>query len=121
MKQAICAPTFRVYRRDNATSQIDILEDISTMHDQALMHAYVEAILPTTRVVILNFKKKHVMNSYNIGLLITLLIRAKHEQQDVMVVELNEYDRRIFALTHLDQHISVFETAEQALATIDHQ
>lgn len=107
-----------VRRSSTTTSAIDIWEDLSPSTDDLLMQVYREASSPDTRVIILNFRHRHIMNSRVVGSLISLLIRIQRQQQHLLVVALSEYDRRIFSLTALDKHIRVFETEEQALATI---
>lgn len=107
-----------VRRSSTTISVVDIWEDLSPSTGDLLMQVYGEASSPDTRVIILNFGHRHIMNSRSVGSLISLLIRTQREQQHLLVVGLSDYDRRIFSLTALDKHIRVFETEEQALATI---
>jgi len=107
-----------VRRSSTTISSIDIWEDLSPFIDDMLTKAYEEASSPTTRVILLNFRDRHIMNSRVVGTLISLLIRVKQQQQHLLAIGLSDYDRRIFSLTALDKHIRVFDTEEQALATI---
>ena len=56
------------------------------------------------------------MNSSGIGLLVTLLVRAKRNHQRILAYGLSEHYRQIFELTRLDEAIAIYETEDAALA-----
>ena len=55
------------------------------------------------RVVVLDFGRLAYMNSGGIGLLVTLLVRARREGRRLMAVGLSPHYRQILALTRLDE------------------
>jgi anti-sigma B factor antagonist len=56
------------------------------------------------------------MNSGGIGMLVTLLVRANRQRQQLFAYGLNEHYRQIFELTRLDEAIGIYENEADALA-----
>jgi anti-sigma B factor antagonist len=65
---------------------------------------------------VLNFSGLEYMNSGGIGMLVTLLVRANRQRQQLLAFGLNEHYRQIFELTRLDEAIGIYETEADALA-----
>jgi anti-sigma B factor antagonist len=59
------------------------------------------------------------MNSGGIGVLVTLLIRAKRRRQRLVAVGLSDHYRHIFELTRLDEAIQVFATDDEARRALE--
>src|SRR5215813_5294971 len=97
------------------TSIIDIQGDVTAAAESALMAAYTQASQPTTKTIIFNFGGLEYMNSGGIGLLVTFLIRANRQKQQVMACGLSEHYRHIFELTRLDEAIAIYESEAAAL------
>jgi anti-sigma B factor antagonist len=108
--------TLRVRRITSSTSIIAVQGDLSAFSEVALLEAYAQATSPTTRVIILNFAGLEYMNSSGIGLLVTLLVRLKHHKQRLLACELSPHYRHIFALTRLEEAISIFASEPEAIA-----
>ena len=100
-------------------SLIDIRGDVTMFVEQALMEAYLEAVLPTTRTILLNFSEMNYMNSSGIGLLIVLLRRANCQQQRLFSYGLNEHYRHILTLTRISDLIPIYTSEAEALAAVD--
>ena len=98
------------------TSVVDIRGDVTAASEGALMDAYSKASGPTTRTLVLNFSGLEYMNSGGIGMLVTLLVRANRQRQQLFAYGLNEHYRQIFELTRLDEAIGIYETEADALA-----
>jgi anti-sigma B factor antagonist len=98
------------------TSVVDISGDVTAASESALMDAYSKASGPTTRTLVLNFSGLEYMNSGGIGMLVTLLVRANRQRQQLLAFGLNEHYRQIFELTRLDEAIGIYETEADALA-----
>ena len=98
---------------------VDITGEITSASEPVLMDAFARATTEDTRAVILNFAGLEYMNSGGIGLLVTLLVRANRQRQQLMALGLTDHYRQIFSLTRLDEAIGVFDTEEQALAALD--
>jgi anti-sigma B factor antagonist len=94
---------------------IEIGGEITRESDAALQDAY-ERAADGTRTIILAFDGLQYMNSSGIGLLVTLLVRAKRHHQRILAYGLSEHYRQIFELTRLDEAISIYETEDAALA-----
>jgi anti-sigma B factor antagonist len=107
------AITTRQARAD--TSVLDIRGDITTGSEAALMSAYGEAVAQGARTVVLNFAGLEYMNSGGIGLLVTLLIRAKRANQRLLACGLSEHYLQIFELTRLNDAIGIFPDEAAAL------
>jgi anti-sigma B factor antagonist len=74
---------------------------------------------------VLNFSGLDYMNSGGIGLLVTLLVRAKRQKQQLLAYGLSDHYRQIFELTRLDDAIGIHDDESTALvaagATPAHQ
>jgi anti-sigma B factor antagonist len=68
------------------------------------------------RAVVLNFTGLDYMNSGGIGLLVTLLVRAQRQKQQLLAYGLTGHYRQIFELTRLDDAIAIHDDEAAALA-----
>lgn len=105
-----------VRKADTGTSIIDIKGDLTSGCEEVLMNAYSEAAEGNARSVLLNFSGLAYMNSGGIGLLVTLLVRANRQRQQLLAFGLNDHYRQIFELTRLDEAIGIHETEQDAVA-----
>jgi anti-sigma B factor antagonist len=97
-------------------SVIDIQGEVTAAAENMLMEAYTQT--GAVRTIILNFSGLDYMNSSGIGLLVTLLIRANRQGQQLIAVSMSEHYRHIFDLTGLNQAITIHETEADALAEL---
>ena len=72
---------------------------------------------PATRRLVLNFTGLEYMNSGGIGMLVTLLVRANRQRQELTAYGLSEHYQQIFELTRLDEAIAIHEDERSALGT----
>ncbi len=98
---------------------IDIQGEITSFSEKALIEAYNQAIQGNIRTVIFNFTGLNYMNSIGIGMLVTLLIRAKREGKNLVGYGLNDHYKRIFELIQLDKVIPIFSNESVALASAE--
>jgi anti-sigma B factor antagonist len=105
--------TFDV-RPKGTASVVDVQGDVTAGSEDVLMNAY-EGTGDVT-AVILNFTGLSYMNSGGIGLLVTLLVRARRRSQRLLAYGLSEHYRQIFELTRLDEAIGIHDTEQDALA-----
>jgi anti-sigma B factor antagonist len=108
--------TTDVRKLNDQISVIDIEGEITAASERPLMDAFNRASGDATKRVILNFEGLDYMNSSGIGLLVTLLVRAQRQHQQLMAYGLNEHYRQIFELTRLDEAIGIHDTQESATA-----
>lgn len=95
---------------------IDISGEVTAACEAELMSAYEAATTPGTQRIVLNFSDLKYMNSGGIGMLVTLLVRANRQHQQVWAFGLSEHYRQILSLTRLDEAIAVRDDEASALA-----
>lgn len=93
---------------------IDIAGDVTAFAEPVLNDAFTEASAGRTRVVILDFAGMQYMNSGGIGLLVTTLIRAQRNKQELRAVGLDTHYREIMSLTRLDEAIKIYDDEQAA-------
>lgn len=110
--------TTQIRNMNGATSVIAIVGDVTGQSEDALTEAFNQATSDGARNILLDFSQLDYMNSSGIGLLVTLLIRVKRQNQRLYACGLSEYYRQIFELTRLDEAIMIFPTEQEAIAAI---
>ena len=110
------ATSFDVREASEEARVIDIKGDITAASEEVLMDAYGRASQPGVRAIVLNFSGLDYMNSGGIGLLVTLLVRAQRQRQQVLAHGLSDHYRQIFELTRLDEAVGIHDTESDALA-----
>jgi anti-sigma B factor antagonist len=95
-------------------SVIEIGGEITRKSERALEDAYARAAVGA-HAIILAFDGLEYMNSSGIGLLVTLVVRAKRNHQRMLACCLTDHYRQIFTLTLLDEVISIQETEPAAI------
>jgi anti-sigma B factor antagonist len=96
---------------------IDINGEVTSACEASLSAAYEEASTPGTSRIVLNFSGLEYMNSGGIGMLVTLLVRANRQRQQVRAFGLSDHYRQILALTRLDEAITVRDDEASAIET----
>jgi anti-sigma B factor antagonist len=109
---------FAVRAAEHGASIIDITGDVTVASEAALMDAYARASTNGAKAVLLNFEGLQYMNSSGIGLLVTLLVRAHRQGQQVLAYGLSEHYRQIFELTRLDEAFSLHDDSAAAVAAM---
>jgi anti-sigma B factor antagonist len=105
-----------VRKTGDATSIIDIEGEVTAFAEQVLSEAYDQASANGARAIVLNFRGLDYMNSSGIGLLVTILIRAKRQGQKLLAFGLSEHYQHIFELTRLNEAIGLYDSEANALA-----
>ncbi|MFY9929073.1 MAG: STAS domain-containing protein [Streptosporangiaceae bacterium] len=109
------AITMDVRHIGESTAIVDIKGDVTAACEPVLMSAYEAAGGGSTSRLVLNFAGLDYMNSGGIGMLVTLLVRANRQHQQLAAYGLSDHYREIFELTRLDEAITIYETEESAL------
>ena len=107
---------FRVRKPNPQVSIIEVEGQITAFVEDLLMKAYGEATQENPAVIIFDFNQMNFINSSGIGLLVTLLVRSRHSNQQLFAFGLNEHFQYVFELTRLNEVIRLFKTEEEALA-----
>ena len=110
--------TTQIRNLNGNIGMIEIIGDVTGQSEDALMGAYNQVTSQGARNILLDFSRLDYMNSSGIGLLVTLLIRVKRQNQRLYACGLTEYYRQIFDLTRLDEAIVIYPSEEEALAAI---
>lgn len=114
------APIMEVeVRKTGKIGVMDLSGEITAAAEGRLMEAFAAATDDHTPHVLMNFHNLNFINSSGIGLLVTLLIRARRQQVRLLVCNLSDHYRQIFELTRLNEAISIFATEEEALLALD--
>ena len=112
--------TMDVRRIGEAIAVVDIKGDVTAACEPVLMSAYEAAGGGSTSRLVLNFAGLEYMNSGGIGMLVTLLVRANRQRQQLAAYGLSEHYREIFELTRLDEAITIYDNEESALVGAAH-
>ncbi len=110
--------TMRVRPIAETASVVDIQGEITSFAENALMDAYTKASGDGAGAIVLNFEELEYMNSGGIGLLVTLLIRANRQEQQLLAYGLTDHYKQIFELTRLNEAIQIYDSEADALAAI---
>lgn len=97
---------------------IVITGDVTAFAEPVLSDAFTEASTGDIRVVILDFTRMEYMNSGGIGLLVTTLIRAQRNNQELRAIGLDDHYREIMALTRLDEAIKIYDDEPAAISDV---
>jgi anti-sigma B factor antagonist len=95
---------------------VDINGEINSQSEIVLMEAFNQASLAGIRSIILNFSELEYMNSSGIGLLVTLLIRVRRQNQRLLAYGLSEHYHQIFELTRLNEAIGLYNSEKEAVS-----
>ena len=90
--------------------------DINADAEALLAGAYAEAEKHDSPIVLLDFSRVNYINSTGIALIVGLLARARKSKRKLVVSGLSEHYREIFTITRLADFMSIFDSAEAALA-----
>ena len=112
------APAVRmdVRQAGNGVAVVDIKGEVTAACEPVLMAAYEEAEAGGARRLVLNFGGLEYMNSGGIGMLVTLLVRANRQRQELAAFGLSDHYREIFELTRLDEAIMIYDDEASALS-----
>lgn len=98
------------------TMVVEIAGEMTSACGQALMSASAHADQPGIRRMVLDFSALEYMSSGGIGTLVALLVRENRQGRELAARGLSGYYREIFALTRLDQAITITDDRPVPLA-----
>ena len=97
---------------------MDIKGDITAFSDPFLNDAYQQANDRGTRKIILKSTKEAYINSGGIALLIQLLARIKHNNQQVVIAGISDHFKKSFNMVGITKFAPIFDTEEAALQNL---
>ncbi len=95
---------------------IEINGDVTAFAEPVLGDAFAQASTGDVNAIVLDFAGMEYMNSSGIGLLVTTLIRAQRNKQELRAVGLDDHYREIMSLTRLDEAIKIYDDHATAVA-----
>ena len=98
---------------------LDLVGELSGTTGEILRSTYAQTAGEGVDRVILNFSRLAYMNSLGIGMLVSLLVRARRDRDRLAAFGLSDHYRELFALTRLDQVIPVASSEEIAVRSAD--
>ena len=102
--------------RSGAVATLRIAGDVTSASEEELMAGYAQATANGAGAIILDFSGLEYMNSGGIGLLVTLLVRARRSGGRLVATGLSDHYRQIFELTRLDEAIEIKDNEAAAVA-----
>ncbi len=102
--------------QEGPASILRIQGDVTSASEADLTAAYGPAVANGARVVVLDFSQLDYMNSGGIGLLVTLLVRARRGGRRLVATGLSDHYRQIFSLTRLDEAIEIHDDEAAAMS-----
>jgi anti-sigma B factor antagonist len=109
------ASRLQVRKPTPTVAVIEIAGEVTRDSDAALKEAFDQAS-EGTRAIVLGFDSLEYMNSSGIGLIVTLLVRAQRNRQQILAYGLSDHYRQIFELTRLDEVIAIHDSEAAAIA-----
>jgi anti-anti-sigma factor len=97
---------------------IALAGDVTAASEQVLADAHTQTVHAGAHDVVLDFSDLQYMNSGGIGMLVTLLVRTQRQGQRLSAIGLSDHYRNIFALTRLDEAITLYDDESAALAAL---
>ena len=104
---------------DQAVVTIELVGDITSAAEGALLQAYQQASDQGAKLLILDFSRLEYMNSSGIGLLVTLLVRANRNGQKMAAIGLDQHYQQIFHMTRLNEAIPIYASMDEVLTALD--
>ena len=97
---------------------IDLKGEINAFAEAALINAYIEARSTESKSLALNFSKVEYINSTGIALIVSLLAKARKDNQEVIAFGLTDHYKDIFEITRLSDFMQIVPDETAALEKI---
>jgi anti-sigma B factor antagonist len=119
MERAMAAAVFEAtLRRQSLVTIIDLQGDLDAHAQTKLLNAYTQAERILSDTILLNFSRVTYINSAGVSLVIELLARAQKGRRRIAAHSLSSHYTKIFQITRLIDHMTVYRDEESALADI---
>lgn len=105
-------------RRHPQLAMIDLRGEFDAAAQAALSAAYDLAERTVPEVILLNFSQVTYINSAGVSLVIELLARARKNRRRVVAHGLSPHYTKIFQITRLVDHMTIYPDEEAALAEL---
>jgi anti-anti-sigma factor len=102
-------------REEGNIAVIDLRGEINAFAEAALINAYMEARSTEAKSLALNFSDVEYINSTGIALIVSLLARARKDNQKVIAFGLSDHFTNIFEITRLSDFMQIVSDEAAAL------
>lgn len=96
-----------IIREEGDVAIIDLQGEINAFAEAALINAYMEASSTGAKSLALNFSDVGYINSTGIALIVSMLARARKDQQEVIAFGLSDHFANIFEITRLSDFMQI--------------
>jgi len=103
---------------ENATI-IDLVGDVTTFAEEAILKAYQDASSDGAHNIIFNFRENDYINSAGIAILIGVVTEARKRDQRLLMTGLSNHFQKIFRMVGLTQYADLYPTLQEALASLN--
>lgn len=93
---------------------IDLRGEINAFAEAALINAYMEARSTEAKSLALNFSDVEYINSTGIAMIVSLLAKARKDNQGVIAFGLTDHFKNIFEITRLSDFMQIIPDEEAA-------
>lgn len=105
-------------RKIDGVAIIELDGDVNVSGEGVMKGAYRSATEDGTRHVLFNLQNAEYINTSGIAVLIGIVMEAQKAEQKVLVYGVTPHYRKIFELVRLPMYVDMFDTEEEALASL---
>jgi anti-anti-sigma factor len=102
-------------REEGNVAVIDLRGEINAFAEAELINAYMEASSTDAKSMVLNFTDVEYINSTGIAMIVSLLARARKDNQKVIAFGLSDHFKNIFEITRLSDFMQIVSDEAAAL------
>ena len=102
-------------REEGEMAIIDLDGEINGFAEAALINAYMDARSTEAKFLALNFNDVEYINSTGIALIVSLLAKARKDNQEVIAFGLTDHFENIFEITRLSDFMQIVPNEAAAL------
>ena len=96
----------------------DIQGDVTVFSEPFLNEAYKNANDEGAKKLLLKFEESAYINSGGIAVLIQLLAKTKHNNQQIRITGLSEHFKKIFHMVGITKFAEIHNTVEEAIKSL---
>lgn len=105
-------------RQADNVAIIDLQGDVNASGEVAMREAYRSATEQGARNILFNLERAEYINTSGIAVLIGIVMEAQKADQKVLVYGVSSHYKKIFELVRLPMYVEMFDTEEEALASL---
>ena len=103
-------------RVEGEVAIVDLQGEINAFAEAALINAYMDARSTEAKSIALNFSDVEYINSTGIALIVSVLAKARKDDQGVIAFGLTDHFQDIFEITRLSDFMQIVPNEAAAIA-----